>query len=334
MTDSRSQRWPYILLGGVGGAVGVVFLCSLCFFLSVALLGTLTPDFEAPAAGLAGFPTAGTGPAVGVVRVQGMILSGEPPASPFATDGNAYSKLVIEQLRQAQEDFDVKAILLRVNSPGGSVVGSDEIYQALRDEIDKPVVISMGELAASGGYYISAGADRIVANPATFTGSIGVILTATHLEDLLDKVGVDVTILKSGEFKDTLSPFRDMTPEEQALWQEIIDEAYEQFVGVVAEGRSMSREQVRELADGRVYTGRQALELGLIDALGNLPDAVELAAELGGIEGEPRIIEYRRRPAFWDVFMFQLTRPVMPFTLSDFLDVDRRFTVQYLYVEP
>lgn len=332
MNESRSQRWPYILLGGVGGAVGVVFLCTLCFFVGVALVGALVPDFEPPA-GTAGFPSAGTGPAVGVVRVQGVILSGEPPITPLATDGNAYSKPIIEQLRQAQEDFNVKAILLRINSPGGSVVGSDEIYQVLRDEIDKPVVVSMGELAASGGYYIAAGADRIMANPATFTGSIGVILTHTNVEDLLNKVGVDVTIIKRGELKDELSPFREMTEEEQALWQEIIDEAYEQFVDVVVEGRSMPREIVRGLADGRVYTGRQALELGLIDELGNVPDAIELAADLGSIEGEPRIIEYRRRPSFWDVFMFQLTRPVEPFTLNDFLDVDRRFVVQYLYVE-
>ncbi|MFQ5858212.1 MAG: signal peptide peptidase SppA [Anaerolineae bacterium] len=333
MNESRPQRWPYILLGGVGGAMGVVFLCTLCFFGGVALLSLLVPDIE-PAEDTLAFSSLGTGPAVGVVRVQGVILSGEPPVSPFATGGTAYSKQIIEQLRQAQKDFDVKAILLRVNSPGGSVVGSDEVYQVLRDEIDKPVVVSMGELAASGGYYIAAGADRIMANPATFTGSIGVILTVTNVQDLLSKVGVDVTIIKRGELKDELSPFRDMTTEEQALWQEIIDEAYEQFVGVVAEGRAMSVEEVRELADGRVYTGRQALELGLIDELGNMPDAIELAADLGGIKSKPRIIEHRRRPSFWDVFMFQLTRPVQPFTLNDFLGVDRRFVVQYLYVEP
>lgn len=333
MNESQAQRWPYALLGCVGGAAGVVLLCTVCFLGSIALFGATLPDIEAPA-GTAGFPSTGTGPAVGVVRVRGTIVSGEPPVSPFIDESTAYSKQVIEQLRQAQADYAVKAILLRINSPGGSVVGSDEIYQALRDEIDKPVVVSMSELAASGGYYIAASADRIIANPATFTGSIGVILTHTNVEGLLNKVGVDVTIIKRGEFKDELSPFREMTEEERALWQEIIGEAYEQFVGVVTEGRSMPRETVRELADGRVYTGRQALELGLIDALGNLPDAIEAAAELGGIEGEPRVIEYRRRPSFWDVFMFQLTRPVKPLALDDFLDTDRRFAVQYLYVEP
>jgi len=331
MSESQPQRWPYLLLGCIGGAVGVLFLCALIFLLPVLLLGRRAPTFEAPSEVLL-YPAVGTGPAVGIVRVQGLILSGEP-TGPFP-DGNTYSKVVIEQLRRARSNPDVKAILLRINSPGGSVVGSDEIYQVLRDEIDKPVVVSMGELAASGGYYIAAGADKIVANPATLTGSIGVILTVTNVEDLLNKVGVEVTVIKRGELKDELSPFREMTPEERALWQRIIDEAYDQFIDAVAEGRGMPREKVLELADGRVYTGRQALELGLIDALGNLSDAIELAAELGGIEGEPRIIEYRRRPTFFDVLTFQFTRPLQPFTLRDFLDLDRRFVVQYLYVGP
>ncbi|MFQ5596034.1 MAG: signal peptide peptidase SppA [Anaerolineae bacterium] len=332
MNELRPRRWPYLMLGCVVGSLGVVFLCTIFFFGSFALIGRLAPEVE-PTAGTAGFPSVGTGPAVGIIHVQGVILSGEP-SSPFVTDGNAYSKQIIDQLRQAEKDFDVKAILLRINSPGGSVVGSDEISQALRDEIDKPVVASMGELAASGGYYIAAGADRIMANPATLTGSIGVIATVMNTQDLLGKVGVDVTVIKSGKLKDAGSAFREMTEEERALWQAIIDEAYDQFVGVVAEGRSMTRDEVRQLADGRVYTGRQALELGLIDDLGNLPDAVQTAANLGGIRGEPRIIEYRRRPSVWDVFMFQLARPAQPFTLNDFLDLDRRLVVQYLYVEP
>lgn len=334
MDESRTQRWPYLLLGCVGGGIGVVVLCFVCFAGSAALLSATLPDVESPA-GPAAFSTRGTGPAVSLIRVEGLILSGDPPSGPFEATGDAYSRRVIEQLRRAQDNFDVKAILLRINSPGGSVVGSDEIYQVLRDEIDKPVVVSMGEVAASGGYYIAAGTDRIMANPATLTGSIGVIATFTNVEDLLDKVGVDVTIIKSGKFKDMGSAYDDMTAEEQALLQQLIDESYEQFVGVVAEGRGMPREEIRELADGRVYSGRQALELGLIDELGNTPDAIEVAADLGGIEGEPRIIEQRRLPSFWDVFMFQLTRPLEPFTLQDFLGVeDRRFVVQYLYVEP
>jgi len=332
MNEWRPRRWPYLLLGCVVGFFGVASLCTIFFFGSFAVIGRLAPEVES-SAGAAGFPSVGTGPAVGIIRVNGVILSGEP-SSPFTTDGNAYSKQIIDQLRRAEKDSDVKAILLRIDSPGGSVVGSDEISQALRDEIDKPVVVSMGELAASGGYYIAAGADRIMANPATLTGSIGVIATIMNTQGLLDKAGVDVTVIKSGKLKDAGSAFREMTPEEQALWQAIIDEAYAQFVGVVAQGRSITREEVRQLADGRVYTGRQALELGLIDELGNLPDAIQLAADLGGIEGEPRIKEYRRRPSVWDVFMFQLARPVQPFTLNSFLDLDRRLVVQYLYVEP
>lgn len=331
MNAPQPQRWPYLLLGCIGGGAGVILLCVLCFLSGIALMRVLTPAAPLPPE-TAGFPTVGTGPAVGLIRIQGVILSGEP-TGPFP-DGNTYSKVVIEQLRRAQSNPDVKAILLRINSPGGSVVGSDEIYQVLREEIDKPVVVSMGELAASGGYYIAAGADKIVANPATFTGSIGVILTVANVEELLNKVGVEVTILKRGELKDELSPFREMTPEERAWWQGIIDEAYEQFVDAVAEGRGLPREKVLELADGRVYTGRQALELGLVDALGNLPDAIELAAELGGIEGKPRIIEFRRRPSFWELFTFQFARPLRPFTLRDFLETNRQWVVQYLYVGP
>ena len=330
MNASQPQRWPYLLLGCIGGVAGVLFLCALCFLSGVALMRVSAPA-SLPAE-TAGFPTVGTGPAVGLIRIQGVILSGEP-TSPFP-DGNTYSKAVVEQLRRAQSNPDVKAILLRINSPGGSVVGSDEIYQVLRDEIDKPVVVSMGELAASGGYYIAAGADKIVANPATLTGSIGVILTVANVQELLNKVGVEVTIIKRGELKDELSPFREMTPEERALWQRIIDEAYDQFVDVVAEGRGLPREKVLELADGRVYTGRQALALGLVDALGNLPDAIQLAADLGGIEGKPRIIEFRRRPSFWELFTFQFARPLGSFTLRDLVETNRQWVVQYLYVGP
>lgn len=332
MSESQPQRWPYALLGCLGGGIGVIVLCFVCFAAGTALFAAALPDMSTSGEAFT-YPSTGTGPAIALIHVNGTIMSGSAPVSPFQTDGIAYSGRVIDQLRRAQEDFNVKTILLRIDSPGGSVVGSDEIHQVLRDEIDKPVVVSMGELAASGGYYIAASADRIMANPATFTGSIGVILTATHVEDLMDKLGIDVTIIKSGEQKDQLSPFREVTPEERALWQDIIDEAYEQFVGVVAEGRGMPRDDVRELADGRVYTGRQALELGLIDDLGNLPDAIELAADLGGIEGEPRIIEYRRPASFWDLFTYQLTHASEPFTLQDFLGVDGQFVVQYLYVQ-
>jgi protease-4 len=272
------------------------------------------------------------GEAVAIVRVEGVLLSGPSPDSPFDS-GGAYSGQIVEYLEQAQEDSSVKAIVLRVNSPGGSVVASDEIYQQML-KMKKPIVASMGELAASGGYYISAPADVIVANPATLTGSIGVIAQMTNLEELMEKVGVEVMVIKSGTHKDVGSPFREMTEEEKAIWQAIIDETYDQFVAIVAEGRGLSEEKVREIADGRVYTGRQALELGLADELGNLPEAIDRAAELGGIKGEPRLVEYRRPPTLFETFFSSLVSPLQPFDLARLLDLEGRPSLQYLYLEP
>jgi protease-4 len=275
----------------------------------------------------------GLGEAVAVVRVEGVILSGSPPVSPFGGEGGAYSDQIIEHLEQAQKDTSVKAVVLRINSPGGSVVASDEIYQQML-KMEKPIVVSMGELAASGGYYISAPADLIVANPATLTGSIGVITQVPNLEELMEKIGVEVVVIKSGIHKDEGSLFREMTEEEEAIWQAIIDEAYGQFVAIVAEGRGLSEEKVREIADGRVYTGKQAMELGLVDDLGNLPEAIDRAAELGGIEGEPRLVEYHRPPTLFESFFGSLVSPFQPFDLARLLDLEGRPSLQYLYVEP
>ncbi len=272
----------------------------------------------------------GTGPAVGIVPVTGAIVSGEP-ISPLSED-MAYSGRIIDYLRQAQADPAVKAIVLRVNSPGGSVVASNEIYEELK-KIDKPVVVSMGELAASGGYYISCVADKIVVNPGTLTGSIGVIAQVMNVEELIDNIGLEVTTIKSGPHKDEGSPFREMTEEEKEIWQKIIDESYDLFVEIVAEGRGLSEKEVRKLADGRVYTGQQALELGLADQLGNLQEAIDLAAELGEIKGEPRLIEYRRPPTVLETLMGSLNRPVVP-TLDEFLGQARYPTLQYLYQAP
>ncbi|MFB0537734.1 MAG: signal peptide peptidase SppA [Anaerolineae bacterium] len=275
----------------------------------------------------------GLAEAVAIVRVEGVILSGSPPVSPFDGGGGAYSDRIVEYLERAQEDSSVKAIVLRVNSPGGSVVASDEIYQQML-EVKKPIVVSMGELAASGGYYIAAPADLIMANPATLTGSIGVITQVPNLEELLEKIGVEVVVIKSGIHKDEGSPFREMTEEEQAIWQAIIDEAYGQFVAIVAEGRDLPEEKAREMADGRVYTGKQAMELGLVDELGNLPEAIDRAAELGGIEGEPRLVEYHRPPTLFESFFGSLVSPFQPFDLARLLDLEGRPSLQYLYVEP
>jgi protease-4 len=169
-------------------------------------------------------------------------------------------------------------------------VASDEIYHAL-EQLDKPVVVSMGSLAASGGYYISADADYIYATPHTLTGSIGVISQFVTAEELLDDVGVEIVVIAAGESKDFGSVSRDMTEDEQAYWQALIDETHDAFIQIVADGRGMSVQEVREFADGRVFTGQQALELGLVDEVGYFEDAIQKAATLGGISGDPRIYE-------------------------------------------
>lgn len=204
---------------------------------------------------------------------------------------------VIEELKQYRKDTSVKAVIVRLDSPGGVVAPSQEIYQELKKlQAKKPVVVSMGSLAASGGYYISVAAEKIVANPGTMTGSIGVIMELPNVQGLMDKVGIKTEVIKSGRHKDMASMFRSMTSEERALLQKLLDDVHDQFIEAVAEGRGMDEAKVRGLADGRVFTGRQALQLGFVDELGTLEDAVALAGKLGGIEGEPEVIS--KKPSF------------------------------------
>lgn len=226
------------------------------------------------------------GDAVAVVRVEGVIFSTD--ATTVLSD--AGSGQIISQLEEVAENSDVKAIVLRIDSPGGSVTGSAQIYEAIK-EIDKPIVVSMAGLAASGGYYISAPADYIFARPDTFTGSIGVIMTILNAEEFINEWGIEATILTSGRNKGFGSLWRDLTTEQEVLLQKIIDESYDEFVRVVAEGRDIHETTVRQLADGRIYTGRQAVANRLVDELGDFDDAIDKAADLGGIFGEPRIID-------------------------------------------
>ncbi|MBU0703345.1 MAG: signal peptide peptidase SppA [Chloroflexi bacterium] len=265
-----------------------------------------------------------TGDAVAVIRLDGAITSG--PLDYFTTTGITPDR-TNDLLEQAAANPSVKAVVLRVNSPGGSAVASDEIYHALLD-FEKPVVVWMGEMAASGGYYISCAGDHIFAHPDTLTGSIGVISQFINAEDLLDEVGVDVVVITSGPRKDMGSLFREMTEEEQALWQTVTDEIYDSFVGIVAQARDLDEETVRELADGRVYTGRQALELGLVDEVGALDDAIAKAAELGGIQGEPQVIELEFIPSFFDTLYSFQARSAVP-TLNEILSWAGAPSVQY-----
>jgi protease-4 len=236
-----------------------------------------------------------SGPATGkiaVIPLSGTITSG---GSSLLSGSTITPDLVRSCLTKAENDRAVKAIVLRIDSPGGEVEASQEILlQIERAKETKPVVVSMGSMAASGGYYISTQADRIVALPTTETGSIGVISYQMNVAGLLDKLGIDVEIFKGGKYKDMYTGFRELTPEEQAIMQAMVDEFYEQFVGVVAQGRGLSTDQVRSLATGQLYSGTEAKELGLIDELGDLDTAISLAAGLAGVEAAK--VEYYHQP--------------------------------------
>ena len=212
------------------------------------------------------------GDRVAIISIKGVIVNPIP---------------TVKKIERLRKDRSVKALVIRVDSPGGSVGASQEIYRAIerfRAE-GKPVVVSMGNVAASGGYYVSAPADYIFANPGTITGSIGVIIQHVAYKELMEKIGVKATAIKTGKFKDTLNPFRELTPEEKKYLKETITEAYEQFLKAILKyrGKRISEEKLREVADGRVLTGERAKELGLVDELGGLEDAVEKAKELAGV---------------------------------------------------
>lgn len=224
-----------------------------------------------------------SGDRIALIRVEGVIMD---------------SQTTVGELKRFSENPSIKAIVIRIDTPGGGVVPSQEIYDAVkrvRNKSNKAVIASMGSVAASGGYYIAAATDRIVANPGTLTGSIGVIMETANVEGLLQKIGVEGVVIKSGKFKDVGSPLRKMSSEERGLLQGVMDDVHRQFIEAVAEGRSMELRTAQALADGRIFTGRQAKDAKLVDELGDLEDAIQLAADVAGIQGEPKIVEPRRR---------------------------------------
>ncbi len=235
---------------------------------------------------------AGGGERVVVIYLQGSIDEG---SGGYGLTSGITPRHVERQLERAAGDSSIKAAVLRVNSPGGSVAASQQIASHIK-KFPKPLVISMGDMAASGGYYISTPAKGIVAEPGTLTGSIGVISQVMDLEGLYEKLGIKMEIIKSGRHKDMLS--RQMTPEEREIMQAISDDIYEQFISDVAAGRNLDKERVRELATGQVYTGTQALALGLVDRLGGIEEAVDWAGEMAGITS-PEKYEFPA-PSFWE----------------------------------
>jgi protease-4 len=213
---------------------------------------------------------------IGVIDIKGTITDPEP---------------FLSQLVEFKKDKQISAIILRIDSSGGGVGASQEIYREVRKVTEaKKVIVSLGAVAASGGYYIASAGDRIIANPGTITGSIGVKMEIFQIQKLSEKIGIGLEILKSGEFKDIGSPYRELTEEEKGLIKELLSDIQEQFISAVSEGRNIPSEKVRKIADGRIFTGSTALDLGLVDQLGNFRDAVDLAKQMAGIEGEPRLV--------------------------------------------
>jgi protease IV len=247
------------------------------------------------------------GPRVAVVELEGVILEVDD---------------VVRELKGLRDNPTVRAVVMRINSPGGVVAPTQELHDAVvrLRQAGKPVVASLGSVAASGGYYVAVACDQIYANPGTLTGSIGVIMQLANLEQLMKKVGVDYVVVKAGQFKDLGNVARPMTPDERRVMQALLDDVHGQFIGAVAEGRKLTREEVARFADGRVFSGVQAKELRMVDALGGLEDAVLAAGKLAGIPGTPSVLQPRRRFSFMDLLRNQfggtpagmLLRPSLP----------------------
>ena len=290
-------------------ARGLAILCTVVvLFFAAVLLVTVRSDGQLSS-------TLGLGDRVGVVEVKGIIDD---------------SRAIVEALKAFGRSTTVRAVVVRVESPGGGVAPSQEIYDAIvKLRESKPVIASFGGVAASGGYYVASACDAIVANPGSITGSIGVIMELGNLQGLLEKIGVEAEVVKAGELKDMGSPVRPLSEVERRLFQEMIDSVHTQFIQAVATGRNMEEARVRALADGRIYSGEQARSVGLVDALGGLEDAIAMAAERGGIVGEPKVSHARaRREPWWWQLVFDNLAP------AGLLPGRATFGLQLLYGGP
>jgi protease-4 len=260
-----SRRHPYLFFILTFTSVVAVAMIGMSLLF---VLGKQASDFE-------------FGEKVGIIEVNGII---------------ADAKNVIQNLKHFREDNSIKAIVIRIDSPGGAVGPSQEIFREIRKTSNKKKVIaSMGAIAASGGYYVAAGTDGIVANPGTITGSIGVIMGFTNYQELLQKIGLVPVVIKSGEFKDIGSPVREMTAKEKTILKDFAKKIHRQFITDIVEGRRMDQDKVESLADGRIFTGEESKDLGLVDRLGNLEDAIEWAGRLGGIKGKISAVYAREK---------------------------------------
>jgi protease-4 len=266
-----------LIAAGVGVGIVVLFLGTVWVFMAA-----LSEE---------GLPTGGA--KVAVVEIEGIIV-----------DGSA----AVRELREHAENPSIKAVVLRVNSPGGVVAPTQEIFAAIQRarKAGKPVVASLGAVAASGGYYVAVAADRIYANPGTLTGSIGVVMQLANLEGLLKKVGVEYVVVKAGAYKDVGNFARTMSPEERRMLQALLDDVYSQFVEAVSEGRGLEKKDVLAFAEGRIYSGQQALALKMVDELGGFEEAVEAAGKLANISGRPKLVYPRKKFSFRDLMESRL----------------------------
>lgn len=253
----------------------------------ILFLVVLAGVLRGPEGGAVGF-----GPRVAVVELEGLIVDVED---------------VLKDLRSHRDNPTIRAVVVRINSPGGVVGPTQEIHDALQRlrQAGKPVVASLGAVAASGGYYVAVGADRIYANPGTLTGSIGVLMQMANLQSLMKKVGVEYVVVKAGQFKDMGNFSRPMTVEERRVLQALLDDVHAQFIQAVATGRRLDRGDVRRFADGRVFSGAQAKALGMLDELGSLEEAINGAARMAGLDVPPRVLPPRRRLSVFDLLRNQ-----------------------------
>lgn len=287
--------------------LALVLLLSACFFalflvISGAIVALKAPSTN-PRSGKVAFLGAGFGSgSVGIVEVSGVILD---------------SKKTLKRLEHFEEDNSIKAVVLRLNSPGGAVAPAQEIFEAVR-HYKKPIIASMASVAASGAYYIACGANEIFANPGSITGSIGVIMEFANLSKLYDWAKIQRYVIKTGKFKDAGAEHRDMTPEERALMQAMIDDVLVQFKAAVAKGRKLSMSEVNQVADGRIFSGAQALRAKLVDRLGGLQDAINEAASRAKIQGKPNVVYPEGRNKLleyiWDENRDETSAPGNPFS--------------------
>lgn len=267
-----------------------VVLLTLVVYIGVAGLFLLTVSSMVRGAGAGGL---GLGPRVGILELEGVIVDVDD---------------LLKDLRRYRESSQVRAVVVRINSPGGVVGPTQELYEAIRRvrESGKPVVASLGAVAASGGYYVAVAADEIFANPGSLTGSVGVIMQLPNLDGLLRKIGVDYVVVKAGQFKDIGNVARAMTSDERRVLQGLLDDVHGQFIDAVADGRKLRRQDVVAFADGRIFSGAQARGLSMIDHLGGLEDAVNRAATLAGLPVPPQVIPAHRRMSIVDLLRNEL----------------------------